>query len=177
MPFFSPSPTLLRSLLAILLLGAAGSALAQWKWRDGSGKIQYSDIPPPAGVPEKDILQRPPGTRAPIVVRSLDAASAPAAPASAAAAGPSKAELEQQAKQKQEQEQLAKKQKDEDKRLAEQRADNCKRATSSLRALEDGVRITRRNEAGETVFLDEKQRAEEMQRTRTIMASECKANN
>lgn len=176
MSLFSPSPLLLRGLLAALLLGAAGSALAQWKWRDGSGKIQYSDIPPPAGVPEKDILQRPPGARVPIVVRSLDAASAPTAPASAAPAGPSKAELEQQAKQKQEQEQQARKQKDEDKRLAEQRADNCKRAASSLRALEDGVRISRRNEAGETVFLDEKQRAEEMQRTRAIMASECKAN-
>ena len=175
MPRAPRPPLLLHALLAALLLGAAGSALAQWKWRDAAGKIQYSDIPPPAGVPEKDILQRPPGARAPIVVRSLDAASAPAAPASAAVpAAPGRAEQDQQARQKQEQEALARKQKDEEKRLAEQRADNCRRATSSLRALEDGVRISRRNEAGETVFLDEKQRAEEMQRTRAIMASECR---
>jgi len=173
----SPRPSLLlRALLAALMLGAAGTALAQWKWRDSGGKIQYSDLPPPPGVPEKDVLQRPPGARTPIVVRALDAAaagSAPAAPASAPAA-PSKAELEQQARQKQEQEQLAKRQKDEEKRVAEQRADNCKRATSNLRALEDGLRITRRSEAGETVFLDEKQRAEEMQRARAVMSSDCR---
>jgi hypothetical protein len=169
------STFVLRTLLAALLLSAAGGAFAQWKWRDASGKTQYSDIPPPAGIPEKDILQRPPGQRGHVVVRSLDAAaSAPRQPASAASAGPSKAEQEQQAKQKAEQEQLAKKQKDEERKLAEQRADNCKRATSSLRSLEDGVRISRRNEAGETVFLDDKQRADEIQRTRAIVSSDCR---
>jgi Domain of unknown function (DUF4124) len=171
------SALVLRTLLAALLLSAAGGAFAQWKWRDASGKTQYSDIPPPAGIPEKDILQRPPGQRAPVVVRSLDAAapaSAPRAPAPAASAAPSKAEQEQQAKQKAEQEQLAKKQKEEERKVAEQRADNCKRATSSLRALEEGVRIARRNEAGETVFLDDRQRAEEIQRTRSIIGSDCR---
>ncbi len=164
------------TLVAALLLSLAAGAQAQWKWRDTAGKVQYSDLPPPQGTPEKDILQRPPGQRQPIVVRPIgQPATAPAASAPAAAASaPSKAELEQQAKQKQEQEQQAKRQKDEEKRVAEQRADNCKRATANLRMLEEGIRVSRRTDAGETVYLDEKQRAEEVQRARALIASECR---
>lgn len=170
------SPLFRSTLAAALLLALAAGAQAQWKWRDAAGKVQYSDLPPPQGTPEKDILQRPPGQRQPIVVRPVGQPVAPvaSAPASPAASAPSKAELEQQAKQKQEQEQLAKKQKDEEKRVAEQRADNCKRATANLRMLEEGTRVTRRNDAGETVYLDERQRTEEMQRARGLIASECR---
>lgn len=166
----------LRTVAAIMLLSAASGAIAQWKWRDGSGKVQYSDLPPPAGVPDKDILQRPSGQRPHVVVRSLDAAAAASAPrpAASAASAPSKAELEQQAKQKAEQEQLAKRQKEEERKLAEQRADNCKRATNNLRTLEDGIRITRRNDAGETVFMDDKERAAEVARSRAIVSSDCR---
>ena len=57
--------------LSALLLLMAGPALAQWKWRDAAGKVQYSDLPPPAGVAEKDILQRPPGQRQPVVIRPI----------------------------------------------------------------------------------------------------------
>ena len=31
-------------------------AEAQWKWRDKGGHVQYSDLPPPAGTPDQDIL-------------------------------------------------------------------------------------------------------------------------
>ena len=34
-------------------------AEAQWKWRDKGGHVQYSDLPPPAGTPDQDILARP----------------------------------------------------------------------------------------------------------------------
>lgn len=163
--------------LGALMLLAAGPALAQWKWRDAAGKVQYSDLPPPAGVPEKDILLRPPGQRQPVVIRPFgQEAAAPAAapvPASQASA-PSRADQERQAKAKQEQEQQARKQKEEERRVAEQRAENCKRASSHLRMLEDGVRISRRNEAGETEYLDERQRAEETQRTRAVISSDCR---
>lgn len=163
--------------LSALLLLMAGPALAQWKWRDAAGKVQYSDLPPPAGVAEKDILQRPPGQRQPVIIRPIgqEAAAPAAAPAPASqASAPSRADLERQAKAKQEQEQQARKQKEEERRVAEQRAENCKRASSHLRMLEDGVRISRRNEAGETEYLDERQRAEEMQRTRAVISSDCR---
>src|SRR5690349_6421207 len=46
-------------LTALLGLGLSAPAAAQWKWRDNGGRIQYSDLPPPPGVAEGDILQRP----------------------------------------------------------------------------------------------------------------------
>ncbi|HET6223342.1 MAG TPA: DUF4124 domain-containing protein, partial [Dongiaceae bacterium] len=108
------------------LLGATLSlpAAAQWKWRDKGGHIQYSDLPPPPGVAEKDILQRPNSAqrRAALVV------SEPASAASAAPAAPKMVEPELEAKRrKAEQEQAAKK-KAEDEKLALARAENCTRA-------------------------------------------------
>ncbi|MFX8195565.1 DUF4124 domain-containing protein, partial [Acinetobacter baumannii] len=47
-------------LIVIVGLLLAASAQAQWKWRDAKGNVQYSDMPPPPGTPEKDILLRPP---------------------------------------------------------------------------------------------------------------------
>ncbi len=42
---------------ALLVLGIvlAGSAHAQWKWRDASGLVHYSDQPPPVSVPAASI--------------------------------------------------------------------------------------------------------------------------
>ncbi len=62
------------------LVGAALAlpvqAQTQWKWRDKTGRTQYSDLPPPATVPEQDILSRP----AAVTRRAAAAASAPPAP-------------------------------------------------------------------------------------------------
>ena len=52
--------------------------------------------------------------------------------------------------------------------------DNCSRARSHLATLESGMRIARTNEKGEREIMDDKARADEMQRTRQIMASECR---
>jgi len=155
------------------LLGATLSlpAAAQWKWRDKGGQIQYSDLPPPPGVGEKDILQRPNSTqrRAALVV------SQPASAASAVApAAPTMVEPELEAKRRKvEQEQAAKK-KAEDEKVAVARAENCTRAKGHLRALEDGVRMARSNEKGEREILDDKARADETRRTREIIAADCK---
>ena len=55
-----------------------------------------------------------------------------------------------------------------------QRAENCARAKSHLSALNDGMRIARTNDKGEREILDDKGRAEEMQRSRQVIASDCK---
>ena len=46
-------------LATLLGLTFAMPASAQWKWRDKNGQTQYSDLAPPAGTPDHDILQRP----------------------------------------------------------------------------------------------------------------------
>lgn len=169
--------TLRPALLALLLIGLVPLAQAQWKWRDASGKVQYSDLPPPPGVSDKDILQRPASAQRQVVVRPVgQAADSPAAPASApsAARAASKADAEQQAKQKAQEAEAAKRQKEEAQRLAEQRAENCRRASAQLRLLDDGVRVSKRNEAGETIYLNDAQRAEEARHARAVMASDCR---
>ncbi|MFT7774221.1 DUF4124 domain-containing protein [Roseateles sp.] len=163
-----------QALLAVLCLAIAGAAQAQWKWRDAKGNVQYSDMPPPAGTPEKDVLQRPSNARAVVIV------SPPGAPASAASApkpaasAPTKAELEAAARQKKEQDGEAAKQKEEERRIAAQRRDNCARAQSNLRDLQSGTRLTRTNEKGERIFMDEAQMAGEIGRARDVITSECR---
>ncbi len=162
-------------LFGILMLCITLPAQAQWKWRDAAGKLQFSDLPPPQGTAEKDILQRPKNQQPQRVVImpygvSASAASAP----SAVVSGPSKAEAERQAREKQQEKETLAIQKANEVKLAEQRRDNCLRAKENLKLLQDGVRLTRQNEKGEPIVVDERQRAEEMQRTRSVMESECR---
>ena len=162
-------------LIALIGLTLAVSAHAQWKWRDAKGNVQYSDMPPPAGVAEKDILQRPPGARPLIVVTPIGAAASAAASAPRpAASAPGKAELEAAARQKKEQDGEAAKQKEEERRLATQRRENCARAQSNLRDLQSGARLTRTNEKGERVFMEDAQIAAEVSRARDLITSECR---
>lgn len=169
-----PHKALRPVLLALLCLAAAGAAQAQWKWRDAKGNVQYSDIPPPAGTPEKDILQRPYASKPAIVVAPVGAAASAASAPRPAASAPTKAELEAAARQKQEQDGQAAKQKEEERRIAAQRRENCARAQANLRDLQSGQRLTRTNEKGERVFMDEAQIAAEVNRARDLITSECK---
>ena len=161
------------ALLAGLLAGpVAGQPI--WKWRDQDGRVQVSDRPPPTSVPDSAILQRPPGSRPTVV--DLDAPKpAPAPAAAASAAPPMEAELEarkrrQQAEQQAQQQ--AKLQADKAQQQA-RKAENCTRARNQLAALESGQRMARANEKGERELLDDRGRAEEMQRSRDSVASNC----
>ena len=158
---------------ALLGLTLALPAEAQWKWRDAHGQTQYSDLPPPAGVAEKDILQRPGGAAA-----ARRAAAAAAAPASAASAAPLAAarasDPELEAKRKQAEQEAAAKKKAEDDKIAAARAENCKRAQAQMRTLDSGIRIARVNEKGEREIIDDTARAAETKRTQGVIASECK---
>lgn len=169
-----PRQALRQALLVLLCLAAAGAAQAQWKWRDAKGNVQYSDMPPPPGTPDKDILQRPYVARQNIVVglpgSSASAASAPKPAASA----PTKAELEAAAKQKQDLDAENAKKKEEERRIAAQRRENCSRAQANLRELQSGQRLTRTNEKGERIFMDEAQIAAEVNRARDVITSECR---
>ena len=165
-------PTVLGTLVSTLLcLGMATAQAANWKYRDAQGRIVVSDLPPPAGVQDKDILERPTTVvrRAPA---QAPAASAPANANPTAVAQNTDPELDARRKKaatEQEQKQKVEQEKD-----AAQRAENCSRAKSHLSALNDGQRIARTNDKGEREILDDKGRAEEMQRARQVMSSDCK---
>uniref|UniRef100_UPI0013C2BDE7 DUF4124 domain-containing protein n=1 Tax=Azohydromonas sediminis TaxID=2259674 RepID=UPI0013C2BDE7 len=86
MPMSSFAPVRLGVPLVAALLAfvAAGDAQAQWKWRDRSGQIHVSDLPPPRDVADKDVLQRPATASRPAPppapAAEGDDAAAPAAP-------------------------------------------------------------------------------------------------
>ncbi|MBI2734262.1 MAG: DUF4124 domain-containing protein [Aquabacterium sp.] len=156
----------------LLVLAASAEAGMQWKWRDASGAIQYSDRAPPPGTPDKDILARP-STTARAAAKAAEAASAASAAAAPAAPAASKADPELEARRKKAEEEKAAKQKAEDEKIAKQKADNCQRARSYQRTLADGIRIVRTNQKGEREFLDDKARAEEAQRNQEAIAANC----
>jgi len=157
-------------MVAAVLAAASLPASAQWKWRDKSGQTQYSDLPPPNGTADADILQRPPPATAPRAVPSI--ASPTASAPLLVPKGGNDPELEAKRK-KAEQEEAAKK-KAEDDRIAVAKVDNCARAKVQLKALDDGQRLSRINAKGEREYLDDKGRAEEAQRSRNVIAADCK---
>ena len=159
-------------MVAAGLLAASFSvaAHAQWKWRDKGGQMHVSDLPPPSDVAEKDVLQRPDSAK-------FKAAPAPSPAASAitAASAPRAAvDPELDARMKRAEQERALAQKKEDERAAAAKAENCARARDHLRTLDSGVRMGRVNDKGEREILDDKQRAEETQRTRSVVASDCR---
>jgi hypothetical protein len=161
------------ALTCAAILGAllAVPAQAQWKWRDKNGQTQYSDLPPPAGIAESDILQRPNAAQR--------AAPAAAVAASGAASGapalaPKGSDPELEAKRRKAEQEVAAKKKAEDEKLAIAKADNCLRAKAQIRTLDSGIRIARTNDKGEREFMDDAARAAEAKRTQDIIASDCK---
>ncbi len=185
-PAFEPafaSPRKLRAVLVcsrrvlcagLMLATVALPAAAQWKWRDSSGQVHASDIPPPRDVPEKNIMQRPdPDARVP--ARAAAPAASAAAVAQAASAGAKPAidpQLEEQ-RRKLEQDKLAREKTEADKQVA-LRKENCQRAQDKLNTLDSGQRIARVKANGEREILSDEQRAAEVSRTRQAMATDCR---
>ena len=171
--------------IVVLLVAVAASVVAlpseaQWKWRDKSGHVQYSDLPPPSGTSDSDILARPsPTARRPAPTTTAAVAPQPgaaSAPGAAAASAPrSAADAELEAKRKKAEADAAAKAKADQERVAALRADNCSRAKAQLTTLESGIRLAQTNpKTGEREFLDDKQRADEVRRTRDAISENCR---
>jgi len=164
-------------LQAVVLVGftvllAALPAAAQWKWKDARGQIVISDVPPPRDIPDRDVLQKPELVARRPANQAAPAASAPAAEAVAKA----KVDPELEARKKKAEQEQGEKVKAEEQKVAAQRAENCRRARSHMSTLDSGIRLSRTNEKGEREILDDKQRADEIQRTRAIIASDCRGS-
>lgn len=171
-----PLPSMLVSTLiaSAALLTSPTSAVAgmQWKWKDATGAVQYSDRPPPSGTPEKDILSRPAAARS--NVTELKPAAEASAPASAAAKSDAKAaDPDLEAKRKKAEDEKKAAQKADEEKVAKNRAENCQRAKSYQRTLNDGVRISRTNANGEREILDDKARADEQRQVEEIIRNNC----
>lgn len=157
--------------LALGLLTSLPAA-AQWKWKDSTGKVQYSDRPPPGDIPERDILQTPISRKPALTAAPAASAPASAAPAVAKASGPS-VDSELEARRKKEEQDQEAKRKAEEEKVAKSRAENCERARSYQQSLDSGVRIARMNDKGEREILDDQGRAQETERAKKVIASDC----
>ena len=171
--------------LIVLALGAcavltAVPSMAQWQWLDKGGSKVFSDRPPPADIPDKNILKHPGNlARTPAVAPAPadEAGSSPVAAAStkpatgAAGAGVDK-ELE--AKKALAEKAEADKQKADEAKLAKARADNCQRARQAKSTLDSGVRMAQTNAKGERIVMDDAARAAETKRIEAVIASDCK---
>ncbi|WP_423453773.1 DUF4124 domain-containing protein [Ottowia sp. VDI28] len=169
----------LRFFIACAALAVCGVASAQYQWVDKDGRKIYSDRPPPADVPQKNILKQPRGASvtarraaaAASVPGAQEASSAPAAARAASATGTDKT-LEEKKKQAEAAE--AAKKKEEEQKIAAQRAESCKRAQAAKVGLDSGIRMARMNDRGEREILDDAARAAELERTQAIIQSDCK---
>ncbi len=154
----------MKKLLAVLaaLAFSAGAAAQAYKWVDKDGKVRYGDTPPP-GV-KATPLKPPPGP-----------SSAPSAPPSAKKDAKGKPLTPEQAFQKRQQERQEAEQKSAQERAeAEKKRQNCEMAQANVRQLESGQRMTTTNAAGERVFIDDDQRAQQLERARQTASEWCK---
>ncbi len=150
---------MLKSALAIFLALCCALSWGQtYKWRDASGRIQYSDTPPPPGA--KDIQQlRPPS----------------ASGTSGTSAGSSSYTEQDAAFRKR----LADKQEAEAKsaKAAEDekiRVRNCEQARGQLAAIDTGQRMVQLNAQGERMALDDAERAQARADTLKAIETWCK---
>jgi hypothetical protein len=149
---------------------ATWPAAAQWKWKDARGQVVISDTPPPRDIPERDVLQKPSMVVQRAAAQPTPAPSAPSAETVAKA----KVDPELEARRKKGETEQQEKVKADEEKVAMQRAENCQRARAHMTSLESGMRLARTNEKGEREILDDKGRADEMQRTRQIISSDCR---
>jgi hypothetical protein len=170
-----------------LFLAACACALplvaaAQWQWVDKDGRKVFSDRPPPADTPQKNILKQPGNARLPVQAPAAQAdpaatpvAAAAAAPAAAAASAPKLSGKDKALEDKKKQADAAdaaKKKADEEK-FAQAKTENCARARQSKATLDSGHRIAQINQKGEKEFLDDKQREAEVKRVDALIARDC----
>jgi hypothetical protein len=174
-----------KSAAAALLLAYVATAVAQWAWRDDTGRLVFSDRPPPASIKPGQIVRQPSAATvqpsAPVYA-TLENPAPPKAEAkgeakkaetSAPSAPKTLAERDMEFRKRAQERAEADKKSSEEQARKQQVAQDCERSRGYLRALEDGRRVARTDAQGNQVVLDDTARAEELARLRGRIASEC----
>jgi hypothetical protein len=143
-------------LFLLLLLVSAGVSSQVYTWRDASGKVHYSDTPP-TGTDAKQL-------RGGATVSNDGGA-------------------QRRSINEQEQEFRKRRAASEEKRTksekeiaeADIKRKDCEQARSQLKALESGERMTKFNDKGERVFLEDAERTQEADRLRKQVEQLCRS--
>jgi hypothetical protein len=170
--------------VAIVLAGFISSpSEAQWAWKDGNGRLVYSDRPPPSDIkptqivrqPSTQVLANPAPASGPVDEAGKPSDPKTSDPKSAPAPNAPKTIAERDMEFRKRQQERA----DSEKKAAEEQTKSaaktaeCERARGYMKSLEDGVRISRTDASGNREFLDDAQRAAEVERTRKIIQGAC----
>ena len=152
-------------LFALLALAPAASGAGVYKWVDEKGVTHFSGLPPPgqqAAKPQKphEVQNQPP----------------PASPASGDAgrlAGKSWQEKEAEFRQRQIDRDAAARKQEQDEASAKRLQRDCLIARKRLEDMQNANAVSRLDDRGERVYLDDKARATEIQRRRQEIEANC----
>jgi len=133
----------------------AAAATALYKWTDASGRIVYSDQPPP-GDTKSEVLRAAPAPANPNAVRDLATKDA---------------ELRQRQAQRGEQE----KKSDKTRADAARKEDACAQIRGQIKAYQSDTPIYRLNEKGDRVYVDDAARQRERERLQALQREQCPA--
>ena len=154
---------MLRNLLVVLLVCAGQTAFAQgiYSWKDASGRVHYSDLPPPEAT-VRTVRQAP------------LAPSRPAAADSTRAVPQSYAEKELAFRKRRAEAAESEEKSRKNKATEDARERDCTEMRHQLAALESGQSFSRFDDNGERALLDENERSAEIERTRKAVERTCK---
>ncbi len=147
-----------KQLAACLALSALSClAWGQYVWTDDKGVKQFSDMPPPASVPQSRILKQPSGRMPAAAAPASAEAEAGRAPKAPLTTAESNADfMKRRAEQAEKDKKAAA-----EAQAARDKASNCEKARSYQRALDSGLRIARTDKNGEREFMSDEQRSRE----------------
>jgi hypothetical protein len=151
-----------KIILALSALLLSSTALAQWAWREG-GSTVFSDQPPPPHIAPSQILKKP---------ASAAIANDKAAPAKPSTESQPKSLAEREAEFRERRE----KRNEEEKKVAEdaakkqQLSQECERARTYLKALQDGIRV---RSGPDYAVMGDEERQQEIQRVQKRVSSAC----
>ncbi|HEY8101262.1 MAG TPA: DUF4124 domain-containing protein [Burkholderiaceae bacterium] len=167
-----------RIATTLTLLSFTSLALAQYVWLDDKGVKQYSDMPPPASVPQKQILKQPGRSYSASQTSNDSSSDASSAAKSASSSDESNMPMTIAEKNAEFQKRRAKQAEQEAKAAAEakiaaNKAKNCENARNYYRSLTTGERIAATDKNGERTFLEDDQRAKEVKDMQNTL-NDCK---
>ncbi len=161
----------LKKIAAVLAtLSLAMTASAQYIWLDEKGTKQYSDMPPAASVPKERILKQPGSAANPPPVAAAPA-SAGTETKTGSKAPKTAAELNADFNKRRMEQAEKDKKSAEEAKIAADKSKNCERTRQHSRSLASGERLYRTDKNGEREYLDDDQRAKEMNENKAVLAN------
>ncbi|HSD38642.1 MAG TPA: DUF4124 domain-containing protein [Rhodocyclaceae bacterium] len=180
MTFRSSLPRLFATLATFAFAATASAEV--YTWKDTSGRVHYSDQPPPGGD-TKPTKAAPTPKYAPAIAEPTAAQSGaatqpdskPDSKVATTQSGPKTwQEKDLEARQKRAADQEAEAKRKQEAERADEKKRYCESLRNNLSMLERGGRVTTTNAAGERVYLDDSQLKQEAERTRGQLSRDCK---